>query len=489
MKPVRLTIILVILFGALAVVAWRSQWFFLHNKATYLLNQRQFEEATDLIARLDARRPDNPRTDFMEVKAATITGDFEKALNVAGNAKRVADAEMLYWLAVAQYQTGNAAEASQTARKFLESGDRMRGASQTIASALAGEARITDASSRNTLDFRLLFDVEKAVYLGLAGLHHWEIGRLDSAAQLLRDAFILGNRNPRFLFDGAHVLALTGDVQSAQMLWDYAGYETVGPLHSKLHQQYSEFQGRSLNLDSDDLARGGRKIDVARALAWVMGLAIKENPEMATSGSLEMMDSLLEEFPYDPVLQVRKAELLEAEGKPELALPVYREVYEKNPSFNVLVRMMAIEGQTGDEIARGSEEFMVELSPVKTIRPDDWEQVDGTVQTYDITLGNDGATTGTFELGEPGSYILTFVAKASSGGKPWPGLQILIDNEVAGVKYICRDTWDTYSLALPLEGGPHSIVLELIHPAETAVNRSLSLQTLYLTLTGVTHAR
>src|SRR5690606_35015467 len=144
----------------------------------------------------------------------------------------------------------------KTANEFLGTSEKLPAASPRIIRALAGTVPIVEPPNKDALEFRLLFPVEKAVYLGLAGLHQWQIGRLDTATQLLRDAFVLDNRNPRFLAEGAQALALVGDVNSAQMFRDCSENGSITPLFDELHELYRSLQSISLPLNSGDLARG-----------------------------------------------------------------------------------------------------------------------------------------------------------------------------------------------------------------------------------------
>lgn len=493
MKPVRVAILLVLVAAVVATVTWRSQWFFMHNKVTFLLNQRRFDEAIQLIESLDRKDLDHPRTVFLQVKALAITGEFRGAVLAAAATRQVPDPEMLYWLALSQHQLGETGAAAETARRFLDSNGRLPAGSQKIVRALAGSEKVLDAPNQDALEFRLLFPIEKAVYLGLAGLHQWQIGRLDTAAQLIRDAFMLENRNPVLLVEGSKALALVGDVQSAQMFWDYANRKSIIALLDDLLRMYQNFQTVSLTLNSDDLARGGRKVDVARAVAWAAGEFAKEQTGTDPTTVTALMDKLLEDYPYDPVLQVRQAALLENIGDIDGAYKLYRDVHLKNPSFMVLVRMLTLQQTSEQEFTQQTAELMQSLNPLAALMPSQLRVENGKINDHFIHFQGHGTTTGTVELEEQGTYMLTVVAKGERAGGKWPLVKVYIDEEPAGLSYISREIWDCYNISIPLEAGPHTIELAYEETDSTSAdivkNRSLYLRSIYLTLRGIANVR
>jgi hypothetical protein len=327
------------------------------------------------------------------------------------------------------------------------------------------------------------------VYLGLAGLHQWQIGRLDNATQLLRDAFVMENRNLKFLTEGAQALALVGDVNSAQMFWDYSENGSIKPLFDELQELYGSFQSVSLTLNSDDLARGGRKIDVARAVAWAATSYAREEPG-AGEQFPGLIESLVEEYPYDPVLQVHKAALLESLRDADNALDIYHKVQQKNPSYIVLVRMMNIQSVNPDEFAQQSADFMQALHPVAELLPADLRVENGRRERQNIVFRGSGITTGTIEVEERGSYMITTVARGSMADGKWPLVLVKLDGEPAGVIYVCRQTWDCYSLPVMLEPGSHTLELMFGNSVEqTNADKTLRLKSLYITLTGVAYVR
>lgn len=466
----------------------------MRNKIVFLLNQREFEEADAVLQRLTKNNPDDLRTQFLQTKTLTVSGRFKQAVEQSESTELVQSfPETLYWRALANYQIGNNREAGLNAKRFLQTKQSLLNGAGEIVEALAGESRILKPPDKDAGPFMLLFPVEQAVYTGLVASQQMEIGRLETAARLFRTAFMMDNRNRTMLYQAVKVNALVGYVEDAQMFFDYSKSKTALPLVEDLERSYKNFRIASLTLHNDDLPQGGRKIDVARALAWSAILYLQEDVEKHAPRVQSIVDSLVKEYPHDVVLQVRKAAMFRTLKNPAAAMSIYQNLQQKFPNYTVLVRMAGVEGASDAELSARSKEFMGNLNSVTFIPPSKM-RAQGCVSNAEyVTFKQGGSASVVVSVKERGSYIIMIVARGIKSGGMWPLVKILVDDKFAGVTYIYRENWDCYTLTVPLEVGTHKLELvygnDMVDEIRNNAGRGFSLRAIYVALTGVTDVR
>lgn len=484
-------LLLVIMLGLLG---WGSRTFLMQNKVTFLLNQREFEQADAVLQRLVEHAPDDLRTMFLQTKTLTLSGKFKGAVEQSGSeALAAAYPEVLYWRALAEYHIGYNGIAAVTAEQFLQSKTNLPNGAGAIAKALADDSHILEVPDKDVLAFRQLFPVEQSVYTGLAASQQMEIGRLETAARLFRSAFILDNRNRKMLYQACKVNALVGYIEDAQMFFDYSKTESIVPLFEDFEEMLKGYRIASLTLHNDDLPQGGRKIDVARAFAWSANVYLQQDPEKHAPRISAVMGELTNEYPYDVVLQVRKAGMLKIMKNYEAALSIYQNLQQKFPNYTVLVKMAGVEGISEAELSARSDEFMDNLVSVTSLPLSQIRSRDSIRYTDYMEFKPAGSATATISVNERGSYIIMLVARGTHSGELWPLVEMYLDDNFAGVAYIFRKNWDCYTMTVPLEAGTHELKLVYDNDIDNKLSsndeKGFSLRAVYVALTGVTDVR
>ncbi len=477
-----------------AVVLWISRDFFMQNKVVFLLNQRQFAAASEVLEEMEEDGKVSLKTQFLRVKTLTLLGDYELAagMKISDNARN-AYPEIYYWKALSEYELGRTEEAEQTVKKFVQTGQLLPNGAVDIASALAGERFLMEAPEVDKNPFRMLFPIEQAVYTGLAASQQMEIGRVETAAKLFRSSFILGNRNHALLSQACRASALVGYVGDAQMYFDYSGSDSILPLLEDFDKAYREYKNASLTLHSGDLAQGGRKIDVARALAWSANMFLKEDHQKHAPRVMGIINELVKEYPFDVVLQVQKASIHKHLNETETALSIYDNLFQKFPNYTVLVKMAVVAGASEEELSARSDAFMKNLPSVISAPFRGGKPTSDGEDTLQRKLDPGESVRATITVEERGSYIIMIVGKSSNSGKTSTLIKMFVDDTFIGVAYVFRKNWDCYSVTVPLEAGSHK--LELLHDDELMTevgkrtNSVVSLRAIYVALTGVANVQ
>lgn len=278
------------------------------------------------------------------------------------------------------------------------------------------------------------------------------------------------------------------------MFFDFSRADSIQPLFENFKKAYNDYRIVSLTLHNEDLAQGGRKIDVARALAWAANVYIQENPDKHRQEVAEVMSELVREYPYDVVLQVRKAGMFEELKQYDSAYRIYQTLQRKFPNYTVLIRKSATQGLPDDEFTSQSEAFMRTLDFVSSVPINQVNAENGIRKSHYIAFHENGSAKTSMVVPQRGSYILMIIARGDRAAGIAPLVKVLVDDEVAGYVYIGREDWDCYTLTLPLEEGSHSFELEYDNDevegeAADMVNRSFYLRAIYVTITGVADVR
>ncbi len=489
MRHLRAFTTVAILLGLLLAGLWQARFFFLQNKVTFLLNQKQFEDATALVSRLSQQDPHNHRTQFLQIKTMTLNGNYREAAK--GKVARQVidrDPEVLYWQSLANWQLSNDQQARQLAQSFLDSGETLPDqASMLIAQSLAGRKKSLPDPASTSHGFRLLFPVEQAVYLAIVSKRELELGRVEKAAELAARAFGLGNRNNATLLNGAEASAIAGTGGQAEMLLAFSGSKSVKPLYEKLLTAYEQSNAAARTIHDQDVAGRGGRLDLARALSWAATAYLSEDVTGNMYPVLRVMAELQQEYPYDRVITIRMAVVLETLERYNEAYSLYRKLYLDAPNLVVGLRMWALEALPEPLVTDNIKAFMEPLEVLDVITTQGLAGDGFATKSDFIVFDESGSADFQVKIAESGSYTLTFIARGDKAGDNWPLVKVMVDNEFVKYVYVRREAWDCYSLDLILDSGAHAVEFEYVNgdtPAGGSEMRTLSLRSIYVTKPG-----
>jgi len=457
MKLTRFIIIGIALLMLMIFAGWKMRTFFLQNHVTFLLNQKEIPAALSLVDRLQRQNPEDRHVRFLKIKALTIAGQMEDALQVPYNSALANNRpEVLYWRAVAQYHQGDPDAARKSASQFLSTGENLGNPeSSNLVNHIAGQKSISPDINRDSDSFRMLFDVERALHLAFAASQQLEAGRAERATELYEQAFSLGLRSDKVLPDAIRAATLSGATQSAEMFLAFTTPEITNHLFNEFRINYEQFQSPTMVLDGNQTYDSRGRLARARALAWIVVAYTRQNPTVLGEESVKIISDLQTAFPSDSQLRMRAAELNEVLGKQEEARMLYNEVHTETPNLTAAFRIWAIDGLEQVEISQRLGSILKLASPVELIST-------GTTSTglQPDAISSDRPAVFTIYAAKPDSYVITVIAKANTTGSKWPVLAINVDDQSLGMKYISRKNWESYSVQTQLLEGEHSLELE-----------------------------
>jgi len=470
MKLTRSLIIGISLLVIMIFAGWKMRTFFLQNHVTFLLNQEEIPAALYLVDRLQKQNPDNQHVQFLKIKALTIAGQIKNALQAPyDNALSSDEPEVLYWRAVAQYHQGDEAAARQSASSFVSIDEKLSNPeSANLVRQIAGRNSIPADIDINSDSFRMLFDVEKALYLAFAASKQVEAGRSEQATELYEQAFALGLRSNKVLPEAVRAAALSGATQTAEMFLAFTSAETTNQMFNAFKKDYDQFQSPTMVLDGNQAYGSGGRLAQARALAWITVAYTRPNPTALGEDSVKLLSQLQSAFPNDPQLWMRAAELNEMLGNPQEAWTLYNQVHKEEPSLTAALRIWAIDGLDQLEISQRLGAILKLTSPVELIST-------GTTSTglkpdviFDARLA-----AFTINVTKPDSYVITVIAKGQPVESRWPVMSISIDEQAIAMKYISRKNWDGYSIQTQISEGEH--VLEFADKSDPKASGTLEI--------------
>lgn len=473
-KPIILSLIIGVIVCLLLLVQFA--YVFQRNHVTFLLNQKEYERAEELVDRLAKARPDDDHVEFLRTKTYALVGRLDAASHTTISLSLKEDhPEVLYWKGLAQWQSGREAEALGTIQQYEELNAKPNHSYvKPIVQMMLGRQTLASLASVHSKSFQLLFPLEQSVYMGLLADQEVQRGNLTDANELFAHSFALGNRNPRILVSAGKSALLGGDEHHARMYIDYAALNSIEPLCEELSKAYDEH--KSLVVSTHEIDRSGTRdrLQLAYALSWLSLRLLEEDESRHRYPVLRTIAELQQDFPYDRILYYRLADVLEQLKRYDEAYSNLKKLYTDSPSLEIGLQMWSLEGVSSEVMDRNIEEFLQKVPMVEHIETAEWLIAEGESRTDDhyLSFGENCHLEQSVKVKEDGVYMFTLIAKSDAAAKMRPLIRLSTGDEFRGFLYVDRANWSCYSLTVYLEAGEHRIVLDYANATEGLVDGS-----------------
>lgn len=468
MKLSRLMVSSALLCITAAIVGWHARTYLRQNHVLYLLNQRDVDSALALVHKLEAEDGSDLRTGFLKRKALVISGNYDAAVALPANAQLVRrEPELLYWNALAQYQTGDIVGSRQSAADFLHSGERMPDSlSMKLANALAGkDVRWGKQPEVSEGGYLLVQDVEKALCCALAAKECYQERDYAGAVRLYNAALSLGFRSTAEMRDACRAAAFSGAFQKADL---FLSFSTPGSAHAL----YKEFSSRINDPMASATLRmglsGGLKSESREsnihALSWVAS-------HYATNGNRlreveQVLTSLIAQYPEDSILKSWLADTLAAAGRRQVALELYNQVIDVAPSVAAYLKAWSHSGILTTEIRQ---KLKALISNMPTLDHFFF------LPAVEVTYQGPSALID-FDCESPGTYTFTVVAHSSNAVNSHAVLQLRVGEALRDLHLLRGSDWNCYSTVVTLDKGSHRLEANLLHDATTSATTPSGVQ-------------
>lgn len=436
------------------------------NKAVYLMNQQQWNQAEQQLERV--RKIDVSNEEALRQYALVLVAQkrYDEALAVLG--KATADAETAFARGVCEFQTGNerAAKAS------------FAYAAGTTHNKLPAQLRILATVAASGFEEQM--DIEQMqtdppehpAYIVLVssfgGRALFNGGNFAAAGVLLEQALLLGDKNPVTRSYAVAAFAAAGNFSQAEYAADYGTVPlTLREARSVAVKRQDDLPARSVSLEAaSDAAETSANLQ--RALLWTekqsLPTTATEELQSLASGTLALMHARK----YDLHAALLYGEVLEKLGHDREAFKHYANMLQLEPTYIAKLRANNL---TGKKRPVTPVEFVSPDAYVAYIEASTMAVTNSMLQNGHVAFFSRSSAMATVEVPDEGTYRLNIVARGDRAFGLWPVCTIHVDGEPADRIYVNRDSWDCYSIVAKLRAGRRQIRLEYTNNSDRLLSQ------------------